>query len=269
MKTLTAKKKEPIFACYISVRLNSWRLPGKVMKKIIGRPIIEHVIDRAKTIKSIKDIILCTTTEPEDKLLADVAVKNGIKFYRGPSQDRFIRWLGAADKFGIDYFIEFDADDPFCDPGLMELAIAQMKEKPCGILTFPDSSVPGGAAVCLSVEALRTLCQAKDTENTVVPWKHIVNTGLITAQELLIKDKVFHNQSIRLTLDYEEDYKFFKKVFAEMGIKKNTVPLREIMRFLAQRPDLVEINFDRHKDYETNFKKIPPLKLKKRYRHRS
>src|SRR3990167_8946407 len=107
------KNKKSVFACYISVRLNSWRLPGKAILKIRGRRIIEHVIDRAKKIKGIKEIVLCTTDEPEDKVLVNIALKNGVKAYRGPSKDRFVRWLGAADKFGIDYFVEFDADDPF------------------------------------------------------------------------------------------------------------------------------------------------------------
>src|SRR3989344_9396433 len=91
------KNKKPVFACYISVRLNSWRLPGKAMLKIRGRRIIEHVIDRAKKIKGIKNIILCTTEEPEDKILTRIAAKNGIKSYSGPSKDRFGRSLDVAD----------------------------------------------------------------------------------------------------------------------------------------------------------------------------
>jgi len=265
-RLLTAKRKEPVFACYISVRLNSRRLPKKALLKIRGRPIIEHIIDRAKKIRGIKHIIISTTEEPEDNILNNIALKNRVQIYHGPSKDRLLQWLGAAEKFEIDYFIEFDADDLFCDPSLMELSIAQMKKKPCGILIFPDTSVPGGAAICMSVEALRTLCQAKDTDNTVVPWKYIVDTGLISARELKITDKVFHNQSIRLTLDYPEDFQFFKKVFEEMDIKKNTIPLRKILLFLAKRPDLININFARQHDYETNFKKIPKLKLKRGFK---
>jgi Cytidylyltransferase. len=47
----------------IQARMGSTRLPGKVMKTLIDKPVIEHVVNRVKNAKQVDEIVLATTNE--------------------------------------------------------------------------------------------------------------------------------------------------------------------------------------------------------------
>ena len=77
------KKKENKkfgYSAIIEARMNSSRLPGKMMKKILNKPIIDYLIDRLKVIKEIDQIIIATTKNKKDNLLVKFAKKKKFKF---------------------------------------------------------------------------------------------------------------------------------------------------------------------------------------------
>ena len=67
----------------ITARLKSTRLPRKILKNLHGKTVIERIIDRAKEVVNISEIVLCTSVNPHDKLLIDVAEKNNISYFIG------------------------------------------------------------------------------------------------------------------------------------------------------------------------------------------
>lgn len=253
---------QPKTACFITVRTSSSRLPGKALLPIRGRSTIEHLIDRTKRVKKANRIILCTSDRPEDGVLAEIAKKNGIDCFRGPLNDKLKRWLGAAEKFQVDYFVTVDGDDIFADPELIDLAFGQMLEKPCDFLKIPADLVCGGAEYCISARALKKVCAIKNTEDTEMMWVYFTDTGLFSVRDLRVPDPIFHNPKIRMTLDYPEDLEFFKRVFDEFDTDRNDVPLRNILEKLAKKPEIAEINFFRQAQFLDNQKKKTKLILK-------
>ncbi|MBI2062833.1 MAG: hypothetical protein HYT61_01165 [Candidatus Yanofskybacteria bacterium] len=258
-----SKNKKPKFGLFITARVDSSRLPNKMLLPIRGKPVIEHDIVRAKQARNPDIIILCTTKRSKDDILVELAKKHGIEYYRGSLSDKLGRWLSAAKSFGLDYFVEYDGDDLFCDPELIDFAIKQVVKKHCDFLKVPGTLVCGGVGPCMSVPALKKVCQIKATDDTeTVWWNYFTDTGLFQVRDLEVKERVFHNPNIRLTLDYQEDFDFFKKVFEELDIKVNKVPLRQILQFLNKRPELAKINFFRQQDFADNQKKKTKLVLK-------
>ena len=67
----------------IQARMGSTRLPGKVMKKIQGRSVLEHVIERVKQSRLIDEIIIATTTHDQDSVIESEALRCGVKSFRG------------------------------------------------------------------------------------------------------------------------------------------------------------------------------------------
>ena len=112
-------------AIFISVRTGSVRLPKKALKKIVGKSTIEHLIGRVRKSKLADMVILCTTELSEDDELCNIATKNNIQFFRGSSPDKLKRWLGAAKKYNIDFFVNVDGDDIFFDSGLADICFSQ------------------------------------------------------------------------------------------------------------------------------------------------
>ena len=115
-------------ALFISVRTGSTRLPNKAVLKINNLFTIEYLIERVKLITSTPLIVLCTTTLPEDDILCDIAVENGIKFFRGSAEDKLQRWLNAAQHFNVSEFVNADGDDIFYDAPLADLCFKQLKD---------------------------------------------------------------------------------------------------------------------------------------------
>lgn len=251
------------FACFIHVRTRSSRLQDKPLKLIAGKRAVEHVIDRIKLVRNADLVVLCTTAKPEDDILEKIALKYSIECFRGSANDVLVRWLGAAEKFHVDYFVEIDGgDDIFTDPEIVSMFIEQMKKDPADFIKPPDGFVCGGSSGgCISVSALKRVCKIKSTNNTHNWDPYFTQNKLFKVTNLHVGNKIFFNNNIRLTMDYPEDLKFFREVFKSLNISKNSVPLKVILKQLARKPELTKINFSRQRDYLDNRAKFSDPKI--------
>jgi spore coat polysaccharide biosynthesis protein SpsF len=249
-------------AVFITVRSDSSRLPNKALMKMLGRSTIEMVILRAKQVREVDDVILCTTERSLDDEIVNIAEKQGIKYFRGSLEDKLSRWHLAAKKHHIDFFATMDGDDLLCDPELIDVAVRQMERGGCDYVRAPQGLICGSFTYCIKVSALEKACSIKDTQDTEMMWVYFEDTGLFKVSNLDVKDSIFFSDSIRLTLDYPEDFAFFTTIFEHFDCLNNDVPLREIVSFLNNHPEIVSINSARQKDYLENQKKKTKLMLK-------
>jgi len=249
----------------ITVRLSSSRLPQKALQTIGSARLIEHVIRRAKL--SLKQglslVAICTSTEKEDDAFEEIAKAEGVPCFRGSLKDKILRWRDALRHFNADAMVAIDADDPFCDPELIALAIKQMEEGNADVVTADGSEyVCGGFTHAIKLSVLEKICESKGTDDTEMTKPYLIESGMFAVEKLKVPE-IFKDTSVRLTLDYPEDLEFFKAIFEKMEIKENTVPLRDILTFLANHPELKEINIGRQTDFKANQKQSEQLILKK------
>ena len=241
-------------AIFITVRTDSTRLPQKCIREINGKYVIEYVIDRAKM--TGYPVILCTTELENDDILCDLAIENGILFYRGSVEDKLERWRGAAELYDVEFFVTFDGDDLLCDPELAELAFEQYEESKADFIE--GVNVPCGAFTYgIKVEALDKVCQIKGTTDTEMMMPYFLDTGIFHTEPLLGVPKVLQRPEIRLTLDYEDDLKFFQTIFDNL----TSPTLREVIEFLDENPEVMDINRHCHKMYLANQKAKTKLVL--------
>ncbi len=219
---------------------------------------------RAKLVKNADAIIVCTTERTIDDAIVEWCKECGVLYYRGDLDDKLMRWDGAARKFEIDGFVTMDGDDPFCDPELMALGIEQLKYSKQDFIEIPKDLVCGGFTYAIRTEALGKVCNIKDTNDTEMMWVYFKDTGMFSVGTLRIDDEIFFSPTIRLTLDYKEDYDFFKSVFDHFKCNNNDVPLRTIMAYLKDHPEVVELNAFRQRDWAANQKRKTALVLKKK-----
>ena len=104
----------------VQARMGSTRLPGKSLIVIEGRPLLEHIVNRVSYSKTIDEIIIATTTEPEDKPIVRLAEKLHVATYTGSSEDVLDRFYQAANLFGGKVIVRITADDPFKDPKVID-----------------------------------------------------------------------------------------------------------------------------------------------------
>src|SRR5207253_10774481 len=104
----------------IQTRTGSSRLPRKVLSKIENRPMIWHVINRVKKIKSVQQIALITTREKSDEVLLKIAKNNKIIGFVGNKNDVLNRHYQCALLHHADPIIRITSDCPLIDPHLVE-----------------------------------------------------------------------------------------------------------------------------------------------------
>lgn len=244
----------------ITVRSASTRLNNKCYKTIKGRPTIEYVIEQAKKSKLGDVVVLCTTELPEDDLLCEIATRNGIEYHRGSVSDKLERWNGACHEYGIDFFVTADGDDLFCDPEMMDLAFTQYGAD--GSIDFikSDDVVCGSFTYGIKHAALKKVCEIKDTDDTEMMWVYFTETGLFKIHDLQdIPDHILR-KDIRMTLDYQEDFDFFKNVIDFFDDTSYT--MREILAYLDSNPSVKDINYFLETQWKQNQVNKTQLKLK-------
>ena len=107
----------------IQARMSSSRLPGKVMLDIAGKPMLQHVIERAKMAKLVNQVVIATTTDPSDDLLEQFCQRQAIPCYRGSLPDVLDRFYQAAHQLRADVIIRLTADCPLLDPDVLDLTV--------------------------------------------------------------------------------------------------------------------------------------------------
>lgn len=239
-------------AVFITVRSDSSRLPGKAYKNIVGKPVIEMIMRRAKLVKNADMVVVCTTERDIDDRIVEIAQNVGINYFRGSLEDKLDRWYGAVKKYNIDAFATFDGDDLLCAPELIDLGFEQLEKEGLDFLEAPEDLAVGAFTYCIKSSALKKVCEIKNTEDTEMMWTYFKDTGLFKVGELKVEDKIYLNPDARLTLDYQEDFDFFETVFKHFNNTENNVPLKEVMRYLNEHPEVIAINAERAKEWKQN-----------------
>jgi spore coat polysaccharide biosynthesis protein SpsF len=107
----------------VQARMSSRRFPGKVLTQVSGRPVLGWLVGRLATTRSAEGLVVATSSDPSDDVLADWCAGTGVECHRGPLEDVAARMLGAADAAGYEVLVRLSGDSPFIDPGLVDQAV--------------------------------------------------------------------------------------------------------------------------------------------------
>ncbi len=134
----------------IQARMSSVRLPGKVLKTVMGKPLLGYLLERLERCQLVDAIMIATTTNGGDDPIVELAQDAGVEVYRGDEHDVLSRYYQAAGTASADTIIRVTSDCPLHDPAVIDLAIE----------TFHR----GGDLSYLSNSRLRTYPRGLDTE---------------------------------------------------------------------------------------------------------
>ena len=107
----------------IQARMASSRLPGKVLREIAGKPMLAHVVERARKAKQISSVWVATTIDPSDDPVEALCGQLETRCYRGSMHDVLDRYYQAAKTAGAEVIVRLTADCPLIDPGLVEATL--------------------------------------------------------------------------------------------------------------------------------------------------
>ena len=107
----------------IQARMGSTRLPGKVLKDIGGKPMLQRQIERIKHSRLIDEIIIATTSSVKDEPIVALSEKLGVKVFRGSEEDVLGRIVGLLRVHQVELHVELIGDSPFSDAQIIDEVI--------------------------------------------------------------------------------------------------------------------------------------------------
>ncbi|PKP61382.1 MAG: acylneuraminate cytidylyltransferase [Candidatus Altiarchaeales archaeon HGW-Altiarchaeales-1] len=231
----------------IQARMGSTRLHGKVMKKILGKEVILHDIDRIKQIKNLDKIVIATTTKKDDDIIVET-IKNynsGIGIFRGSEDDVLDRYYKAAKEFNATVIVRITSDCPLIDPLVSDKVIETFLNNKCDYCsnclkrTYPQ----GLDTEVFSFEALeKAWKEAKEDyqREHVTPYiyEHPEKFKLLN----VLNDKDLSH--LRWTLDTIEDFNFIDEIYKRLYKENKSFYIEDILKVLEKEPKMLEINKD-------------------------
>jgi spore coat polysaccharide biosynthesis protein SpsF len=237
-------------SAFITVRSSSTRLPEKCFLPFGTGSVLEHVIRRVNHYDL--DPIVCTTTEDSDDAIVDLAKKCNVKFFRGPVENKLLRWSQCCEHFDLESFHSIDADDPFFCGDEVKRSY-DLLQTGFDIVTPSPSSSGGGATVGYSLTAnivKQATLGTSDDLDTEMMWSYVEKVPNI--KKIILSDPHVNVIRDRMTLDYHEDYIVLEAIRLLLG---SFADRSQVFELLQKNPSLAMINAFRNEEWAAIQKK--------------
>jgi spore coat polysaccharide biosynthesis protein SpsF len=233
----------PHIVALIQARMGSTRLPGKTLVDIAGEPFLAHVIKRTRASRTVRDIVVATTTDPADDAIVALAARLGAGTYRGSANDVLDRFYQAARQASAGIIVRITADDPFKDPDVIDLIVGRLLADPA--LDYASNTIEPTFPEGLDVEAFTFAALSRAWHEAKLPSeREHVTPYLWKNPDRFRVENVRHAtdlSKLRWTLDYAEDLRFTREVYARL-YRGQVFRMAEILALLQSEPQLAAIN---------------------------
>jgi len=209
------------------MRMGSTRLPGKVLKKIEGKSLMEIHLHRVSQAKTINKVIVATTIQSEDDAIVEQSVSLGFDYFRGDVNDVLARFYFAAKPETPDYIVRITGDCPLLDPMLIDavvmMALANQADYVSNVLEehFPDGQDVEVISWRALEEAFKSAQLSSDREH-VTPY--IRNNSTYKGGDLFTSLNfpcIYNLNEIRMTVDEPADFDLISILISQLGIDKS------------------------------------------------
>ena len=209
----------------IQSRMGSSRLPGKSLTSLAGRPMVQHVIERARAIQGLADVVLVTSSNERDRPLVELAKSLNFSVICGSEHDVLDRYLTVAQVYQPDAIMRLTGDTPLLCADVCGQVLEAFQTRPVDVdyvindttrSGWPDGLDCECASVSAIFQAARYATSATDREH-VTPWirRHL------TEQTVMADENWTH---LKLSVDSREDLALVRQVYGHLPAGDFTWP---------------------------------------------
>lgn len=231
----------------IQARMGSTRLSGKVMKKLCGKSVLEHDIERIKQSKQIDNIIIATTINDNDDIIEKEALQCGVKCFRGSEDDVLSRYYYAAKGDNADTVVRITSDCPLFDPKVLDQMIDYYDKHDYDIVTnagidISQRTFPRGLDA--EIFSYVVLKQAYEHATEKYQREHVTPYIYENAKNIYYYQNSINYSKYRWTLDTQEDWKLIQTIYEYLYHGIHDFYLNDIINLMMEHPELHDINKD-------------------------
>ena len=225
----------------IQARVNSKRLPRKVLELIGGKPMILFQIERIKKAKLVNKIILATTNNKSDNPLEKICKEANIEIHRSLENDVLGRYVNCLQLTDSETILRITGDCPFIDPAQIDEYIRIYMSGKYDYLcnnnppTFPDG-------LDIEIFSRKSLLEANIFDKNPTSREHVTlwikNNSKFKKKNIKNKEDLSH---LRWTVDHKEDLIVIRSVLKELN-NKNFFSWKEVIKLYELKPEIFSPN---------------------------
>jgi len=227
----------------LQARTSSTRLPEKVLKDILGKPMLVHQLERLKSLTLVDKIIVATSNDASDDVIEQLCQSVGIHCFRGSLANVLDRYYQASLAYPSDHVVRITGDCPVIDTDIIEQVIqlhlntAADYSSNCDPATLPDG---------LDVEVFTFSALQQSWQHAKKPseLEHVTpfmrsHPELFTCQNYTHSPDYSH---LRWTVDEPADFELITQIYHELYPNKPMFKLKDMLKLIEQKPHLAAIN---------------------------
>lgn len=227
----------------IQARMGSTRLPGKILKKVNGRPLLSYQLERLQQSNFISDLVIATTTDEKDDVIVEFCKLNNILWFRGSEEDVLARYYETAKRFNADAIVRITSDCPIIDVQVVNKTITYFIDNNFDYVSNTvDRTYPRG----LDTEVFTFAALEKAHKEAVMERDREHVTAYFYTNPDIFKIAGVRNEvdysKYRWTVDTEEDFQLIENIIENLYSENPQFTLYDTVKLMEANPDWFYIN---------------------------
>jgi len=225
----------------VQARMGSTRLPGKVLKSIVDKPMIELLLARLSQSSELDEIVVVTSEEKQNDHLQAVVESLGFRCTRGNEKDVLSRFYESAKFLGADVIVRITGDCPLVEPALVDYCIRGYKNSNVDYFSnINPATYPDGLDI--EVMSFESIERANDETNSRSDREHV--TPYIRNSDSFLKLSIQHAEDLsylRWSVDEPEDLIVVTNVFEHFS-PDIFFDWKQVLELMRSHPKLFQAN---------------------------
>lgn len=226
----------------LQARMSSTRLPGKVLRPILGSPMLSYQINRVKQSQLIDKLVLATSDDVSDLPLLELGNNLGIEVFQGSLDDVLSRFYHCAKKYHATHVVRLTGDCPLSDAAIIDQVITQHLANQadyssnCHPATFADGfdvEVMTFKALELAYQRAKTQAMREHVTLYLAHHDYIKRSNLATEPD---------TSHYRVTVDCQDDFDLVSAIFVAMIQENQDYSYEQVINWLNHNPELSQLN---------------------------
>jgi len=234
---------ESMILAILQARVSSSRLPNKVLKSILGKPMLLHQIKRIQNSKTIDQLVVATSVDASDNDIEQMCLDNNIEVFRGDLDNVLDRFYQCAKQYNPTHIVRLTGDCPLADWHIIDKTIQAHLDND---FDYTNNSLKPAFPDGLDVEVMTMKSLEIAWKKAKLPSEKEHVTYYINQRKEEFKIGHFHNSKdllhLRWTVDEPEDFIFVEKVYDYLYHDNPIFLMDDVLELLNKQPELLKIN---------------------------
>ncbi len=229
----------------VQARMNSQRLPDKVLKKVLGRPLLGYEIERLRRVTLANKLIVATSLNAADDAIDQFCREEVISCFRGDEDDVLSRFYEAAKVNSARVVVRICADCPLIDPAVVDKTVRfYFKEQKrfdyvSNVLT---RTYPRG--MDCEVFSFKALEEAHLQATHPSEREHVTSFIYNRPDRYRLGNvqNGIDQSAYRWTVDTQEDFELIQKILSALYPLKPAFGMSDVLELYVEHPEWKRIN---------------------------